>query len=239
MKQPNNTMIYNTALYLRLSRDDELQGESGSIQTQRMMLRQYAEEHGLTVVGEYIDDGWSGTNFDRPGFQRMIDDIEEGKINCVVTKDLSRLGRNYILTGQYTEIYFPSKGIRYIAVNDNVDTLNGEKLHLLFKEMRVGLVNGALLAVMALGFLGVYIHFFKAYAWGQAFLLSGCVGISLIVAMVISSLVGTVIPMLFHKIHIDPAVASGPLITTINDLVAVVVYYGLAMVVLIDLFHLG
>lgn len=96
MKQPNNTMIYNTALYLRLSRDDELQGESGSIQTQRMMLRQYAEEHGLTVVGEYIDDGWSGTNFDRPGFQRMIDDIEEGKINCVVTKDLSRLGRNYI-----------------------------------------------------------------------------------------------------------------------------------------------
>lgn len=126
MKQPNNTMIYNTALYLRLSRDDELQGESGSIQTQRMMLRQYAEEHGLTVVGEYIDDGWSGTNFDRPGFQRMIDDIEEGKINCVVTKDLSRLGRNYILTGQYTEIYFPSKGIRYIAVNDNVDTLNGE-----------------------------------------------------------------------------------------------------------------
>ena len=126
MKQPNNTMIYNTALYLRLSRDDELQGESGSIQTQRMMLRQYAEEHELTVVGEYIDDGWSGTNFDRPGFQRMIDDIEEGKINCVVTKDLSRLGRNYILTGQYTEIYFPSKGVRYIAVNDNVDTLNGE-----------------------------------------------------------------------------------------------------------------
>lgn len=91
-----------------------------------MMLRQYAAEHGLTVVGEYIDDGWSGTNFDRPGFQKMIDDIEDGKINCVVTKDLSRLGRNYILTGQYTEIYFPSKGVRYIAVNDNVDTLNGE-----------------------------------------------------------------------------------------------------------------
>ena len=121
MKQPYNTTIYNTALYLRLSRDDELQGESGSIQTQRMMLRQYAAEHGLTVVDEYIDDGWSGTNFDRPSFQRMIDDIEDGKINCVVTKDLSRLGRNYILTGQYTEIYFPSKGVRYIAINDNVD----------------------------------------------------------------------------------------------------------------------
>ena len=89
-------------------------------------LRQYAAEHGLTVVDEYIDDGWSGTNFERPSFQRMIDDIEDGKINCVVTKDLSRLGRNYILTGQYTEIYFPSKGVRYIAVNDNVDTINGE-----------------------------------------------------------------------------------------------------------------
>ena len=85
MKQPYNTTVYNTALYLRLSRDDELQGESGSIQTQRMMLRQYAAEHGLTVVDEYIDDGWSGTNFDRPSFQRMIDDIEDGKINCVVT----------------------------------------------------------------------------------------------------------------------------------------------------------
>lgn len=126
MKQPYNTTIYNTALYMRLSRDDELQGESGSIQTQRMMLRQYAAEHGLNVIDEYIDDGWSGTNFDRPDFQRMIDDIEDGKINCVVTKDLSRLGRNYILTGQYTEIYFPSKGVRYIAVNDNVDTINGE-----------------------------------------------------------------------------------------------------------------
>ena len=91
MKQPYNTTIYNTALYLRLSRDDELQGESGSIQTQRMMLRQYAAEHGLTVVDEYIDDGWSGTNFERPSFQRMIDDIEDGKINCVVTKDLSQL----------------------------------------------------------------------------------------------------------------------------------------------------
>ena len=122
MKQP----IYNTALYLRLSRDDERTGESVSIENQRIMLRSYAQEHNLHVVDEYVDDGWSGTNYDRPSFQRMIDDIEDGKINCVVTKDLSRLGRNYILTGQYTEIYFPSKGVRYIAVNDNVDTLNGE-----------------------------------------------------------------------------------------------------------------
>ena len=124
-----------------------------------------------------------------------------------------------------------------VLVDENLTT--AKKLQLLWKEMRVGLTNGALLAVLALGFLGCYIHFFKAYAWGEAFLLSGCVGVSLVVAMVISSLVGTVIPMLFHKIHIDPAVASGPLITTINDLVAVVVYYGLAAVVLIDMFHLG
>ena len=124
-----------------------------------------------------------------------------------------------------------------VLVDENLTT--SKKLHLLWKEMRVGLVNGALLAVMALGFLGCYIHFFKAYAWGEAFLLSGCVGVALIIAMVVSSLVGTIIPMLFHKIHIDPAVASGPLITTINDLVAVVVYYGLAMIVLIDIFHLG
>lgn len=120
MKQP----IYNTALYLRLSRDDDNAGDSNSIQTQRMMLRDYAQANGLLVVDEYVDDGWSGTNYDRPGFQKMIDDIEDGKINCVVTKDLSRLGRNYIMTGQYTEIYFPSKGVRYIAVNDNVDTIN-------------------------------------------------------------------------------------------------------------------
>ena len=124
-----------------------------------------------------------------------------------------------------------------VLVDENLTT--SKKLHLLWKEMRVGLVNGLLLAVMALGFLGCYIHFFKAYAWGEAFLLSGCVGVALIIAMVVSSLVGTIIPMLFHKIHIDPAVASGPLITTINDLVAVVVYYGLAMIVLIDIFHLG
>ena len=109
--------IYNTALYLRLSRDDELQGESSSITTQRSMLRLYAKEHHLNVIDEYIDDGWSGTNFERPSFQRMIEDIEAGKINCVVTKDLSRLGRNYIMTGQYTELYFPSHNVRYINVN--------------------------------------------------------------------------------------------------------------------------
>ena len=113
-----------------------------------------------------------------------------------------------------------------------------EELALLGKEMRVGLLNGGCLGLMALAFLGVYIHFFKGYVWASAFLISGCVGVSLLVAMVISSLVGTLIPMLFHRIHIDPAVASGPLITTVNDLVAVVTYYGLALVFLIDVFRI-
>lgn len=115
---------YNTALYFRLSRDDELQGESNSISTQRMMLRKFAAEHGLNVVEEYVDDGYSGTNFDRPNFQRMISDIENGKINCVVTKDLSRLGRNYLLTGQYIELFFPAHNVRYIAVDNGVDSEN-------------------------------------------------------------------------------------------------------------------
>lgn len=88
--------IYNTALYLRLSRDDELQGESSSITTQRSMLRLYAKEHHLNVIDEYIDDGWSGTNFERPSFQRMIEDIEAGKINCVVTKDLPQLNITWL-----------------------------------------------------------------------------------------------------------------------------------------------
>lgn len=127
--------IYNTALYLRLSRDDELQGESSSITTQRSMLRLYAKEHHLNVIDEYIDDGWSGTNFDRPNFQRMIDDIEAGKINCVVTKDLSRLGRNYIMTGQYTELYFPSHNVRYIAIDDGVDSEKGESEIAPFKNI--------------------------------------------------------------------------------------------------------
>lgn len=114
-----------------------------------------------------------------------------------------------------------------------------KKLALLWKEVKIGFLNGASLGIMALVFLGIYIHLFKGYAWMPAFLISGCVGVSLIVAMVISSMIGTVIPMFFHKIHIDPAVASGPLITTVNDLVAVVTYYGLAMVFLVNIFRIA
>ena len=132
-------------------------------------------------------------------------------------------------------------GTQSLAVTIRVlmdETLSAKKkLSLLFKEMKIGFINGASLGIMALVFLGFYIHIFKKYAWMSAFLISGCVGLSLIVAMVVSSLVGTIIPMFFHKIHIDPAVASGPLITTVNDLVAVVTYYGLAMIFLVEIFH--
>lgn len=113
---------YKTALYMRLSRDDDGAAESASITTQRKMLRSYAADNGYLVFDEYVDDGWSGTNFDRPDFKRMIADIEAKKINLVITKDLSRLGRDYITAGQYTEIYFPSKGVRYIAINDGYDS---------------------------------------------------------------------------------------------------------------------
>lgn len=126
---------YNAALYLRLSRDDESQGDSSSIITQRQMLRKYAADHHINVYSEYVDDGWSGTNFERPDFQRMICDIENGKINCVIVKDLSRLGRNYILTGQYTELYFPSKNVRFIAIADSVDSLNGDNEFAPFKNI--------------------------------------------------------------------------------------------------------
>lgn len=133
-------------------------------------------------------------------------------------------------------------GTQSLAVTIRVlmdeDLNTKKKLSLLIKEMKIGFLNGASLGIMALLFLGVYIHYFKKYVWVSAFLISGCVGISLIVAMVISSFVGTIIPMFFHKIHIDPAVASGPLITTVNDLVAVITYYGLAMVFLINIFHI-
>lgn len=126
---------YSAALYYRLSRDDDNLGESNSIASQRLMLKKYAKDNGIYVYDEYVDDGWSGTNFNRPSFQRMIQDIEIGAVNCVITKDLSRLGRNYVQVGQYTEYYFPSKQVRYIAVNDAVDTINGESEIAPFKNI--------------------------------------------------------------------------------------------------------
>lgn len=109
------------ALYMRLSREDGT-GESASISTQRGMLRGYAQKHGFSIYDEYIDDGYSGTNFDRPAWQRMIADIEKGQVNVVLAKDLSRIGRDYIMAGQYTELFFPAHGVRCIAVNDGYDS---------------------------------------------------------------------------------------------------------------------
>ena len=135
MKQPNNAKIYNTALYMRLSRDDESYGDSVSIETQRTILRQYAAEHGLRVFSEYVDDGWSGTNFERPGFQRMMDDVEAGKVNCVVTKDLSRFGREHVMMDYYLEFVFPEKQVRYIAITENEDTEKGLSDFVPFKNL--------------------------------------------------------------------------------------------------------
>lgn len=133
-------------------------------------------------------------------------------------------------------------GTQSLAVTIRVlmdENLTGkQKLHLVWKEMKVGFVNGLLLGSLAFVFIGIYIACFNHNAWLHAFLISGCVGVSLMVAMVISSLVGTLIPIFFHKIKIDPAVASGPLITTVNDLVAVVTYYGLAWLFLIQIMQI-
>lgn len=116
--------LKTTALYCRLSKDDERQGESLSIETQKSMLVRYAQENGLLPYEIYVDDGYSGLNFERPSFQRMIDDVAVGKIGVVVVKDLSRFGRDHIVVGQYQEIYFPSKKVRFIALNDGIDTVN-------------------------------------------------------------------------------------------------------------------
>lgn len=119
MLQPNQKI---TALYCRLSRDDNLEGDSNSIQNQKLILQKYADENGFQNTRFYVDDGYSGTNFNRPAFEQMMDDMSNGDIAVIITKDLSRLGRNQLHTGLYIEEIFPSNDVRYIAVNDNVDT---------------------------------------------------------------------------------------------------------------------
>ncbi len=120
MLQPNQKI---TALYCRLSRDDNLDGDSNSIQNQRLILQKYADDNGFENTQFYIDDGYSGANFNRPDFERMMADVENGDIAVIITKDLSRLGRNQLHTGLYIEEIFPSFDVRYIAINDSVDTL--------------------------------------------------------------------------------------------------------------------
>lgn len=123
-----NDQIWKVAIYARLSREDEkdekYRGQSESIENQIKFLKSIVDIKGWTLIGIYKDDGYTGTNFDRPDFKRMMQDIDKGKINLVITKDLSRLGRDYIETGRYIEKIFPLKNIRYIAVNDNVDTFD-------------------------------------------------------------------------------------------------------------------
>ena len=110
-----NELRNRTAIYCRLSQDDGLIGDSSSIQTQRMMLEQYSTEHKFKIVNVYVNGGYSGLNYNRPGFQRLLKDIESRLIDVVITKDLSRLGRDYIMTGYYMDIYFSSKNVRYIV----------------------------------------------------------------------------------------------------------------------------
>ncbi|MDE7138950.1 MAG: recombinase family protein, partial [Ruminococcus sp.] len=116
--------IYSVGIYVRLSLEDERAGESLSIENQKKMLTEYvSRQHGWNVFDIYVDDGYSGTTFERPGVQRLFDDAKMGKINLILVKDLSRFGRNYIEVGQYIDYIFPSYNIRFIAVSDNIDTL--------------------------------------------------------------------------------------------------------------------
>ena len=121
-KKARTTEEQWTALYCRLSCDDDLQGDSNSIRNQKMLLKQYADEHRLRNIRFYVDDGYSGSNFDRPDFQRMIRDIDEGKVSTVIVKDMSRFGRDHILVGYYTKYYFAEADVRFIAVYDQVDS---------------------------------------------------------------------------------------------------------------------
>ncbi len=135
MQSKNKNQIGITALYCRLSRDDGTESESNSIGNQKKLLSQKAKEMGLTDTKYYVDDGYTGTNFNRPGFQQLIDDIEIGLVSAVMVKDLSRLGRDYVSVGNYTDSYFPEHNVRFIAVNDAIDSDEGESEIAPFKNI--------------------------------------------------------------------------------------------------------
>ena len=124
-----------TALYCRLSRDDEYSGDSMSIQTQKSMLSRYAADQGFANCSFFVDDGYSGTNYNRPDFQRLLSLVEEGKVGTIIVKDLSRLGRDYLQTGYYRDVVFPEYDTRFIAINDNVDTASGDNEFAPFKDI--------------------------------------------------------------------------------------------------------
>ncbi len=135
MQSNNKSREGVTALYCRLSRDDGTESESNSISNQKTLLQQKAKEYGLSNTRCYVDDGFTGTNFNRPGFQQMLEDIDLGYISAVMVKDLSRLGRDYVSVGHYTDIYFPEHNVRFIAVNDMVDSADGENELAPFKNI--------------------------------------------------------------------------------------------------------
>lgn len=135
MQSKNKNQIGIAALYCRLSRDDGTESESNSIGNQKKLLSQKAKEMGLTDTKYYVDDGYTGTNFNRPGFQQLINDIEIGLVSAVMVKDLSRLGRDYVSVGNYTDSYFPEHNIRFIAVNDAIDSDEGESEIAPFKNI--------------------------------------------------------------------------------------------------------
>ena len=135
MQSKNKNQIGITALYCRLSRDDGTESESNSIGNQKKLLSQKAKEMGLTDTKYYVDDGYTGTNFNRPRFQQLIDDIEIGLVSAVMVKDLSRLGRDYVSVGNYTDSYFPEHNVRFIAVNDAIDSDEGESEIAPFKNI--------------------------------------------------------------------------------------------------------
>ena len=124
-----------TALYCRLSRDDGTDNDSNSITNQKKLLQKYAKEHGFGNTRYYVDDGYTGTNFNRPGFQKLLEDMDMGYVTTLIVKDMSRLGRDYLMTGQYIEMILPDYDVRYIAINDNVDTLRSENEMMVFKNV--------------------------------------------------------------------------------------------------------
>ena len=113
-----------TALYERLSRDDDLAGESNSITNQKKYLEDYAQKNGFKNICHFTDDGFSGVNFNRPGFQSLIKEVEAGNVETLIVKDMSRLGRNYLQVGFYTEVLFPQKNVRFLAINNSIDSNN-------------------------------------------------------------------------------------------------------------------
>ena len=126
-----------TALYERLSRDDDLAGESNSITNQKKYLEDYAQKNGFKNIRHFTDDGFSGVNFNRPGFQSLIKEVEAGNVETLIVKDMSRLGRNYLQVGFYTEVLFPQKNVRFLAINNSIDSNNASDK----SGCKAGLIN--------------------------------------------------------------------------------------------------